>query len=50
MIDGDAPALKAAVFAELATLRANNPGWTFTVEFGVTVTLPPMPGTGQPDE
>jgi hypothetical protein len=50
LIDGDSPALKAAVFAELAILRANNSGWTFTVEFGVTVILPPMPGTGQPDE
>ncbi|MET4023190.1 DUF6861 domain-containing protein [Bradyrhizobium sp. S3.2.12] len=50
MIDGNSPALRAAVFAELAILRANNPGWTFTAAFGITVILPPMPGTGQPDE
>jgi hypothetical protein len=50
VIDGNSPALKVAVFAELAILRANNPGWTFTVEFGVTVILPPMPGAGQPDD
>lgn len=50
MIDGTSPALRAAVFAELAVLRANNPGWTFTAEFGVTVMFPPMPGTGQPDQ
>ena len=50
MIDGNSPVLKAAVFAELAALRAEYPGWKFTVEFGVTVALPPIPGTGQPDE
>ena len=50
MIDGESPALRAAVFAELAGLRASNPGWTFTAEFGVKILLPPVPGTGQPDE
>lgn len=46
MIDGESPALRAAVFAELANLRATNPGWTFTVEFGIKIFLPPVPGTG----
>jgi hypothetical protein len=50
IIDGASPALKAAVFAELAALRASNPGWTFTAEFGISVILPPIPGTGRPDE
>ena len=50
MIDGESPALRAAVFAELAGLRTSNPGWTFTAEFGVKMLLPPVPGTGQPDE
>lgn len=50
MIDGSSPALRAAVFAELAVLRAKNPGWTFTAEFGVTIILAPMPSIGQPDQ
>lgn len=50
MVDGDSPALRAAVFAELAALRSANPGWTFNAEFGVKILLPPGPGTGQPDD
>lgn len=49
VIDANTPALRAAVFAELASLRTEAPGWTFTVEFGGNVVLPPVPGTGQPD-
>lgn len=50
MVDGDSPALRAAVFAELAALRSANPGWTFNAEFGVKIMVPPVPGTGQPDD
>jgi hypothetical protein len=50
MIDGESPALRAAVFAELANLRTSNPGWNFTVEFGIKIFLPPALGTGHPDE
>lgn len=50
MVDGDSPALRAAVFAELAALRSANPGWTFSAEFGVKILVPPVPGTGQPDD
>lgn len=50
MIDGTSPALRAAVFAELASLRTAHPGWTFTAEFGITIAIPPVPGTGDPDE
>ncbi|MCM3662161.1 SH3 domain-containing protein [Georgenia satyanarayanai] len=42
-LDGDSPALRAAVHAELATLRSTFPDWTFTAEFGVRVRLPPLP-------
>ena len=50
VIDGTSPALRAAVFAELANLRTAQPGWTFTAEFGITIAIPPVPGTGDPDE
>jgi hypothetical protein len=50
LIDNDTPALRAAVTAEIAALRTANPGWTFTAEFGVKIELPPVPGTGQPDD
>ncbi len=50
MIDGTSPALRAAVFAELASLRTAHPGWTFTAEFGITFTIPPVPSTGTPEE
>lgn len=50
LIDGESPALRAAVAAELAALRTANPGWTFTAEFGIKINLPPVPGTGQPDD
>lgn len=50
MVDGDSPALRAAVFAELAALRSANPGWTFSAEFGIKISIPPVPGTGQPDD
>lgn len=50
MIDGESPALRAAVAAELAALRTANPGWTFTAEFEIKIDLPPVPGTGQPDD
>lgn len=50
LIDGESPALRAAVAAELATLPAANPGWTFTTEFGIKIAVPPVPGTGQPDD
>jgi hypothetical protein len=50
MIDGESPALREAVFAELVNLRTSNPGWNFTVEFGIKIFLPPAPGTGHPDE
>lgn len=50
MIDGTSPALRAAVFAELASLRTTHPGWTFTAEFGITIAIPPVPGTGDPEE
>jgi len=46
-IDGNTPALRAAVFAELANLRAKFPDWTFTAEFGVTITAPPVPTSGR---
>ncbi|MEE6288490.1 SH3 domain-containing protein [Georgenia sp. MJ173] len=42
-LDGDSPALRAAVHAELAALRTTFPGWTFTVEFGVRILPPPLP-------
>jgi hypothetical protein len=50
VIDGTSPALRAAVFAELANLRAAHPGWTFTAGFGTTFTIPPVPGSGTPEE
>jgi len=50
LIDGTSPALRAAVFAELANLRTAHSGWTFTVEFGINIVTPPVPGTGTPDE
>jgi hypothetical protein len=46
VIDAATPALRAAVFAELASLRAAHPGWTFTAEFGATVYVPPVPDEG----
>jgi hypothetical protein len=42
-IDGDTPALRAAVMAELASLRSRFPGWEFSVEFGVNIAIPPVP-------
>jgi hypothetical protein len=43
VIDASTPALRAAVFAEIAKLRTANPGWTFTAEFGISVYIPPVP-------
>jgi hypothetical protein len=42
-IDGSTPALRAAVHAELANLRAQHPDWTFTAEFGIDVAVVPVP-------
>ncbi len=42
-LDGNSPALQAAVFAEIAVLKTNFPGWKFTVEFGLRPVLPPIP-------
>ena len=42
-LDGDSPALRAAVHAELAALRGTFPDWTFTVEFGIKILPPPLP-------
>jgi hypothetical protein len=50
VIDGESPALRAAVASALAALRAASPGWTFSAEFGIKIDLPPVPGTGQPDD
>jgi len=46
VIDAKTPAVKAAVVAALADLRAAYPGWTFTAEFGISVNLPPVPDEG----
>jgi hypothetical protein len=50
MIDGDAPALRAAVFAEIANLSAQFPDWTFTAEFGVSISVPPVPDFGEEED
>jgi hypothetical protein len=42
-IDASTPALRAAVYAELANLHGKYPGWSFTAEFGIDVTVPPVP-------
>jgi hypothetical protein len=42
-IDADSPALRRGVDAALRTLRANYPGWTFEVRWGVDIHLPPLP-------
>lgn len=49
VIDGSAPALRSAVFAELASLRTEHPGWIFTAEFGVGVSIPPVPSQNSED-
>ncbi len=43
VIDADTPALRAAVFAELAKLKNAYRDWTFSVEFGVKTYIPPVP-------
>jgi hypothetical protein len=43
VLDGNTPALRAATEASLAQLRTQHPGWTFTAEFGVDITVPPVP-------
>lgn len=49
-IDANTPTLRAAVTAELAKLRAQHPGWEFTAEFGVHITIPPVPTPDSNDE
>ncbi|MCD4724437.1 MAG: DUF4157 domain-containing protein [Bacteroidales bacterium] len=48
-LDGNTPALRAAVFAELAVLKAEFPGWKFTADFGFGIVLPPVPDSGSTD-
>jgi len=50
VVDGQTPAIRTAVTAQLAILRAAHPGWKFTAEFGVPITLPPVPSPGADDE
>lgn len=42
-IDADTPALRAGVAQALNTLRANYPGWTFEVRWGINILLPVLP-------
>ncbi|CAG0986622.1 hypothetical protein METP2_02313 [Methanosarcinales archaeon] len=44
LIDMDSPAIRAAVYAEIAKLKTENPGWSFSADFGVTISLPPVRG------
>lgn len=42
-IDADSPGLRAGVAQALNTLRANYPGWTFEVRWGINILLPTLP-------
>lgn len=42
LIDGESPALRAAVHAALAKLKAEFPDWTFTAVFGWKIEVPPV--------
>ncbi|NJD51971.1 MAG: SH3 domain-containing protein [Candidatus Methanoperedens sp.] len=42
LIDMDSPAIRAAVYAEIAKLKTENPGWSFSADFGVTISPPPV--------
>ncbi|MDC0711686.1 SH3 domain-containing protein [Stigmatella sp. ncwal1] len=42
-IDADTPALRAGVAQALSKLRAAYPTWTFEVQWGINILLPPLP-------
>lgn len=49
-MDANSPALRAAVHAEIAVLKGEFPGWTFSAEFGFGVIAPPVPNDGPQGE